>query len=120
MANFARRHNRGNLFDIDTTDYTYTSPAELYSGYRGTDMIYTVGGLYLNKKSKFGVGAVAILPEVRMMLNLPSHMVNEVEEILGNSEDVDDIRNGRVGITLEKYYSRKYSRDCIGIRWVDI
>lgn len=121
MANFAKRHNRGNLFDIDTTDYSYTSPTELNSDIRfKPGSVFTVGGLYLNKKSKFGTGAVAILPEVRMMLNLPSHMVNEVEEILGNSEDIDDIRNGRVGITLENYYSRKYSRDCVGVRWVDI
>jgi hypothetical protein len=118
MANFATRHNRGSLFNIDTTDYEYISPKDLFADNPGT--IFVVGGLYLNNRSKFGPSAVAILPEIHKMLNLPQHMTEEVVEILGNAEDVDDIRNGRVGITLEAYTSRKYNRDCIGVNWVDL
>lgn len=47
-------------------------------------------------------------------------MTEEVAEILGNSEDVEAINNGLVGIQFERYTSRKYNRECIGVNWVDL
>ena len=116
---FATRHNKGTLFNVDTTGYEYAKPADLLKR-MPEDTVYQIAGLFVNTKGKFGAAPVAIVPEFKLLVNLPSHMTEEVFEILGNASDVEAINNGLVGIQFERYTSRKYLRDCIGVNWVDL
>lgn len=116
---FASRHNRGTLYNVDTTGYEYVKPTDLLKR-MSEDTVYQIAGLYVNTKSKFGPAPVAIVPEYHILVNLPSHMTEEVFEILGNASDVEAINNGLVGIQFERYTSRKYNSECVGVNWVDL
>lgn len=116
---FAKRHNKGSKFDIDTTGYSYKTCKDLVEVF-GLEKIYQIAGLYINTKGKFDDHPVAVIPELKVLLDLPSHMTEEVREILQNDNDVDDINGGLVGIQLEEYTSKTYNRPCIGIQWKDL
>lgn len=116
---FANRHNKERMFEVDTTGYTYVKPADLLSKWP-EDTVYQIAGLFVNTKGKYGASPVAIVPEYQALVNLPSHMVDEVIDILQTPEDVEAIQNGLVGIQFERYTSRKYMRECIGVNWVDL
>lgn len=116
---FVARHNKGSKFNIDTTGFQYMKPAELVE-MNGEDAVYTVAGLYINTKGSFGDQPAVILPEAKAIVNLPSHMLEEVIEILGSQEDIDAINAGAVGLMFERYESKKYHRECLGVKWIDL
>ena len=116
---FATRHNKGTLFNVDTTGYEYVKPTDLLKRLP-EDTVYQIAGLFVNSKGKFGSAPVAIVPEYQALVNLPAHMTEEVFEILGNASDVEAINNGLVGIQFERYTSRRYNPECIGVNWVDL
>lgn len=116
---FAKRHAKGSKFNIDTTGYTFKTCKELVED-QGLEKVYQIAALYINTKGKFDDHPVVVIPELKALLDLPSHMTEEVREILNNENDVDDINSGLVGIQLEEYVSKTYNRKCIGIKWVDL
>lgn len=116
---FAERFNKGSKFDIDTTGYTYRTMKELVSDY-GIEKIYQIAALYINTKGRFDDHPVAVIPELKCLLDMPSHMTETVKEILSEDAACEAINNGLVGIQLEEYTSKTYNRECIGIRWIDL
>ena len=52
-------------------------------------------------------------------VNFPAHMLEEVEAILKSSEDIEDIKAGKVGFIIEPYTTDE-GNTCYGIRWSDI
>lgn len=112
---FAKKHNKGNrLFDIDVKDFKFKKLSEI-----GTDPI-KIDGLYINRKSEFGNHPVAIVCDKKILIDLPNHMTQEVEDILTDTEDIEAIKNGEVGIIAENYTSKKYKKECVGVSFVDI
>ena len=110
------KFNRGNKFNpINTEGYEYRKLEELYKEY-GKDVQYPIRALYVNK-TKFGESAVATTDGY--FINLPSHVVNDVKEIIADEDLVNRINEGLVSIEIYEYFSHKYNDVFYGIRWVE-
>ena len=111
-----KKFNRGSQFNVGSTEgYEYRKLEELYKEY-GADVEYPVRALYVNE-TKFGESAVATTDGY--FINLPSHVVNDVKEIVADEELVQMINDGLVSITIYEYYSSTYKGTFYGIRWVE-
>lgn len=114
---FASRHNKGTVFNIDTTGFVFQNAESLYKN-NGDGAVYTVDGLYINRKGKFEDHPVAIVAEHKYLVDFPPHMTDDVEAMLKDSDDIEAIKNGEARFVIEPYTSKKYNRLCYGIKWV--
>lgn len=116
---FATRHSKGSVFQCNTDGFKYFKLSELYSS-DGANTVYPVQGLYINRKSEYGDAPVAICAE--FFVNLPEYMMDEVTDILHNETDINDIKAGKVGFTIEPYEKEigKKTKTCYGLRWCDL
>lgn len=116
---FASRHSKGAIFNCNTEGFEYYKLSTLYE-MNGSDQEYQVQGLYINKKSEYGDAPVAITLDC--FVNLPEYMLSECQEILRSSDDIEDIKAGKVGFKIEEYEKEigKKTKTCYGIRWIDI
>lgn len=116
---FAARHSKGSVFQCNTEGFNYFKLSELYAA-DGANTVYPIQGLYINRKSEYGDAPVAICAEC--FVNLPSYMMDEVTEILHSEADIEDIKAGKVGFTIESYEKEigKKTKTCYGIRWCDL
>ena len=108
---FSKIYNK-QVFNIDTKDYSFKKLSEL-------DMAktYKINGLYLNR-GKFGIQAVAIVSDEKILVNLPLHLTETVQAILADVEAIETIENGKVGFTLKEYV--KNEKNCYSIVFVDL
>ena len=118
---FAKKHNKGRLFEVETEGLPYLSLEEVYGQY-GKNALYRVDALYINRGGMYDDAPVAVVQcgKDRFMLNMPSHMTATVEDILSDAEDIDDIKSGKVGVKVYPYHSKTYNKDCYSITWVDL
>lgn len=116
---FAARHQKGAIFQCDTEGFEYKALKDLYKE-NGEDFIYHLQGLYINKKSEYGDSPVAICDEY--FVNLPAHMLDECVEIMKSQEDIDDIKNGKVGFVIDPYEKKvgNKTKTCYGVKWFDM
>lgn len=112
---FARRHNKVNRWNIDTTNFEYKKISEIIAA-DGEDVTYKVFGVMLNK-GKYGPSPVVILESC--FVNLPKRMSDDVDAILDNNEDVHDITEGKVGIEFYSY-AGKDDKTYYSANWVDL
>ena len=47
-------------------------------------------------------------------------MTNTVNEVLTDSESIDLIKKGLVGLKAHEYIDKKYNKRCIGFEWCDL
>ena len=116
---FASKFNKGAKFSIDTAGFQYKKIGDVVND-NGMENTYTVAALFINTRGKYDDHPVAVLPQIEALVDLPSHMTEEVRQILADPEDCSAIESGKVGIKFEKYTSKTYNRECLGCRWVDI
>lgn len=96
----------------------YVKLSELLAANDGDlDTVYTVRALYLNNKSKFGLQCSAALDDV--LVNLPAHKVDDVQEIIADPAAVELINEGRCGFKIRPYVDNN-KVDRLTIDWVDI
>lgn len=111
------KYNKGGVvFDIDIKDFKFKTLEELF---KAKDTVKWIDGLYINKKSSFGYHPVAIIIKDEMLVDLPSHLTEDVKAILQDPEAVEAIKNGKVGFQIEEYEQKKYKKTCYGIKWVE-
>lgn len=117
IMSFASRHNKQS-FGIDTKDFKFVKLEEIFNSKEngGKDVIHDCNGLWVHK-SQLGDSPVIIDAANKQLVNLPNHMAEEVREILASEEDVNDIKNGKVGYTIYDYDS--HGKKCYSIHWVD-
>ena len=114
---FASKHNKGAIdWGIDTKDFEYYSLADLRD--MAGDDNHLCCGLFINSKNNSEYGPSVVLIMEDKFVNLPSHMLDEVKEILSDPEDVEAIKNGKVGFDIREYESHK--KKCLSISWIDI
>lgn len=114
---FTSRHNKGSIFNCNTEGFEYLNPGDLFK--KDPTTIYTLQGLYINKKSKYGNAPVAICDS--FFVNFPSHMLDECIEILTSEEDINDIKAGKVGFSIYEYETEDFpDKTFYGIRWEDV
>lgn len=114
---FATKYNKNKVFDVDTTGFTYASIADLYNN-NGADKIYTLRGVWINTKGKFGDQPLGATD--KFYVNFPTHMLNTIKEILKDDESIKDINAGKCGFQIYSYTNAKFDRECLGIKFVDL
>lgn len=120
IMSFAKKYNKGKerIFDIDISDFRYMSMEDVFKNF-GSNII-KVDGLYINTKSDYGDHPVAINVDDGLLIDLPQHMTEVVKEILKDSESISLIKKGAVGLSAQKYTSKKYKKTCYSAEWVDL
>lgn len=121
---FASKHNKGAVdWGIDTKNFEYFKLEDLYNMDQGIDDPIELKGLFITsgEKSEYGKSIVAILDD--KLVNLPQHMLDDVQDILQSDDDVADIKAGKVGFYIHTYQSdKKKGKDktCYSITWTDL
>ena len=114
---FAKIHNKVGIdWGVNTEGFEYMTREKLYK--EAPDNIYTLRGLYINKKGKFGDHPVAITDNC--FIDFPDYMTDEVMQIMTSEEDVNDILAGKVGFTIQEFTDKTFGRTCYGISWEDL
>ena len=111
------KFNKEKIFDIDTSEFDYVSLEDLYNT-NGADWVYPLKGLYIGTKSNYDP-ETPILATDETYVNLPVHQLGEVKEMLADKQAIDAINKGCAGFVIEKYYQKKYKKDCYAAVWVD-
>ena len=122
---FASSFNTKKLFNVDTSDYEYKKLEELWNENSEIieddevcNKVFPVLGLYLNKKSKFEPQPVVATDEC--YVNLPASMFDSAIDILSDPRAIQAINSGKVGFQIEKYFQKRYQKDCYSIHWIDM
>ena len=116
---FAEKYNKFNtIFDIDIKDFEFMDGYDFIAKYG--DNVVKIDGLYINKKGKYDDHPVAIIAAEKILLDLPSHMADVVKEVLQDSESIDLIKKGLVGLKAHEYVDKKYHKRCVGYEWCDL
>lgn len=113
---FAARYNKVNRWNVNTDGFEYRKIAEVVAA-DGEGVVYTVRGVRISRGGKYGDSAVVILDSC--FVNLPKHMVEDVDHILSSGEDVEDIKAGKVGIEFYSYEGRD-GKQHFSANWIDL
>lgn len=109
------KFNKGGIdWGIETKDLPYRELKEYNVG----DTI-VIKGLFINRKGNFDDHPVAIIDGA--LLDLPSHLHDAATEILADSEVVEAIKDGKVGVKVRSYDADKFGKkDLRSVEWIDI
>lgn len=111
------KFNNTNVFGIDTSEYKYTNLSTLFN--TDPEATHKVLGLFVNTKGKYGSEPNAII-ENNLIVNLPRHLLETVNELLDDDRYIDYIKAGHVGFTIYQYHSSKYNKDAYSVTWYDL
>lgn len=113
----ANKYNKGGIdWGIKTDGFDFKKRDDLFKD--SPEKVYTLRGVYIYTKGRFGDHPVAILDDC--FLDLPSYMVDDIRDLRNDTEAVSQILSGCLGIKLEKYTDKKFGKECIGVKFVDI
>lgn len=117
---FSKKFNKEKLFNIETEDFEYMSLEDLSNATANSEepVVFIIRGIYINRKSLYDTAPVAALDDC--YVNLPSHLLPACEEMLNDRLAVDAINQGRCGFRIEKYFQKRYQKECYSVEWVDI
>ena len=78
--------------------------------------------LYINDKSIYGDAPVCGVADAKgsFMVNLPKHLLAQVNEMLKDEEAVQAIQLGRAGFRIRQYQPKGSTRICYTVDWVDV
>lgn len=115
LANILNKANGNSPFKVDTSKFDFINLESLYVK-DGENKSYKLLGVYINKKGRFGAEPVAIIDGFKV--NLPKHLLDDVEMILDSDEMIQAILDGKLGFEIEPYDNARghfYS-----IHWIDL
>ena len=119
---FAKKHKKGAIdWGIDTKDFEYFKLQDLFE-MNGPDATYVLKGVFVNRNKPeqqlkdYGASPVGILED--RLVNLPNHMLQEIEDILKDEEDIESIMNGEAVFKIREYTS--HNKTCYGIDWQEV
>lgn len=101
MAKHNRRENR---FKVDTEGFEFKKLGDLYVP-KNPDAVFSVYGLYINRKSKYGESPFAASDGY--FISLPSHLTDVVKEILSDDACIEQMNTGKAGLTIRTYEDDK-------------
>lgn len=113
---YATKFNKGNKFTFKPADDPqYVSLEVLYN--KNPEQVHDVRALYINTKSRFGdAPCVAIDPVI--IVNLPSHLLETVKEMINDDECVAAINNNEVKFKIYSYKNKTFNKTCYGVEWL--
>ena len=119
---FAKKHKKGAIdWQVNTENFDYFKLKDLFE-MNGAEEAYTLKGVFINRNKsekqlkEFGASPVGILED--RFVNLPNHMLSEVEEILKDEEDIASIMNGEAVFKIREYES--HGKTCYGLDWQEV
>lgn len=119
---FAKRHKKGGVqWGVATEEFEYFSLKDLLE-MNGADATYTLKGVFVNRNKpekqlkEYGPSPVGILED--RLVNLPNHMLGEIEDILASEEDVEAIKAGEAIFKIRTYES--HGKTCYSVDWQEI
>ena len=117
MTSFAEKYNKGNEnpFKFDLKGYEFTNLKELYNA--DPNKVHALYGFYFTR-GKFGVKVVVVMSDVKKLVDMPIYLTKVFNDIVNNTDAVNDIKNGKVGFIVRKYES--HGRNCHTISFKDI
>ena len=116
MTSFAEKYNKGNEnpFKFDLNGYNFTSLKELYNA--DPNKVHSLDGFYFTR-GKFGVKVVVVMSDVKKRVDMPIYLTKVFNDIVNNTDAVNDIKGGKVGFIVRKYES--HGRNCHTITFKD-
>lgn len=114
MSKITSTFTKGAVIDwgIDTKNLPYHKLKDLVIG-----ATYICRGVFVTTSELYGKSPVAITDGA--LINLPAHLLQEIEKIRKDPEMVAEIKAGLVGMKVYQYDS-KQRKDCRSIEWVDV
>ena len=103
-------------FDVELKDLSFVKLSDLYK--ESPDKEYTITGLFINKKSKFGDRPFVSTPD--FLADLPAGMLGTVRDMVNDPVVVEAINEGTAGFKVVKYHSNRYNRDCYTVEFVEL
>ena len=97
MFNEKFNHSAKFTFNADSLPFVNLNDIIASNG----NTTFTVRGVFINKKAKFGPRPCVISDTAK--INLPNHFVDDIIEILATPEMVEAINNGKCGFTPCQY-----------------
>ena len=110
-------YNKGSVFEVNFDKLGWASLEDLYNA-DGDGAVYTLTGLFINQKGKYGPR-----PYVSTMLNLvdlPQHRLADIEAMLQDQEVIKQIIDGKAGFTIRPYISKRYDKECFDVVFRDL
>lgn len=108
---FANNHAHGAKFSINTEGFEFKKISEF-----PLETELTVRGALISKGCKYGDSASIILDNCFM--NIPSHLVDDVKDLLSDSDAIAQVEAGKLACSIYEYEDRNgiIQRS---IKWID-
>lgn len=109
------RHNKHKSIDwgVKTDGWDFVKLGELDPG-----EVYPVKGCFITKDNGFGEGVVIISDGY--LVSIPGRYLDTVRDIMGTTEDIADIKAGKVGFKYSEFKSKKHNRTGYDVEFVDL
>lgn len=111
------KYNKGTRFNIDTKDFKFYKLKEIYD-VKNPDKEYDLKGVAIFNSGKYGDSAVAILNDC--FVNLPSHMNEDVKEMLHDDDFINAVNSDKIAFTIRTYLDDKHGKGtCYSVTWIE-
>lgn len=108
---FAKTHAHGAKFSINTEGFEFKKISQF-----PLDKELTVRGALISKGGKYGDSASLILDDCFM--NIPNHMIDDVKELLGDQDAIDQVEAGLLAVSIYEYEDKNGAIQR-SIKWID-
>lgn len=117
MGHFFSKYSHGNKFKVDSTDFPFCELSELVKE-NGHKILKVQGAFtYKTKKNKTRPCLIADSHKI----NLPDHMLKEIEKMLADEEAIRLINDGKCGFKTSEYEDTKNGNGtCYSGSFIDI
>lgn len=95
-------------------DMKYYNLEELMKG--EPRKVHTLKGLLINTKGKYGDSPVAVIEGA--FINLPTHLLETVKEMIADTEVTKQINDNKAGFEVYKYV--KGNNEYYSVDWMDL
>lgn len=113
----ANRYNKA-IFEFHVPDnFKYYSLVDLFKA-NGDKKVYNVRSMFINTKSQYGDSPVIATDDC--LVNVPSHMLSTIKDMLSDVEVVEAVNNSKLGFTIYPYTTKNAKGTFYSITWVDI
>lgn len=101
-------------FNAEISNLSFVKLEDLYK--ESPDKEYTLTGLFINTKSKFGDRPYASTKD--FLVDLPAGMLKTIKDMIADDEIVSQINKGGAGFKVITYMSDKYGK-CYSVEFID-
>ena len=121
-----KKFNKERLFNIDTSDFDYIKPEEVYGALLAQcdgdiNEVETtpipVRGVYISTKSKYG-----LQPQIATddsYISLPHHMLEQCQMLLQDPKAIAGINEGKCCVYIRAYTQKRFNKTCYTFEFAD-